>query len=61
VRIPSGAGEVTVEVIDTIVIRWTLARSKETASCPEGWTVAEVASLDDTAITTEVTWEFGTF
>ncbi|MDX1387640.1 MAG: hypothetical protein R3344_00510 [Acidobacteriota bacterium] len=61
VRIPSGAGEVTVEVIDTMVVRWTLVWSGGTASCPEGWTVAEVTPLDDSVVVTEVTWEFGTF
>lgn len=61
VRIPTGTADFTLEVLDTLAVRWTLVRAEATASCPEGWAVADVTPLDETATTTEVTWEFGYF
>jgi hypothetical protein len=61
VRIPTGTADFTLEVLDTIALRWTLVRAEGTAACPAGWAVADVTPLDSTATTTEVTWEFGYF
>ena len=58
VEIPAGGGSVTVEALETLRIRWTLSRSSGTASCPEGWTVASVAPLPETATESRITWEF---
>ena len=61
VRIPTGTADFTLEVLDSIAVRWTLVRAEPTSACPEGWAVADVTPLDETATTTEVTWEFGYF
>lgn len=50
--------EVSVDVLDSVVVRWTLLREEASADCPERWTVASAEPLDETATTEQITWVF---
>ena len=58
-RVPARAGTLRAEVLDRIVVRWTLVREPESASCPERWSVAAVEPLADSAerINWAVEWQ----
>jgi hypothetical protein len=58
VRVPSGAREVRLEVLDRITIEWSLLRQDAADGCPAGWAVAGVAPVPGTERTTTVTWVF---
>lgn len=58
VRVPDGRDEVPLEVLETLVVRWTLVREAANGPCPDRWTIAAVAPLEDTAETKRITWVF---
>lgn len=58
VRIPYGPARISEEVLETLAVRWTLARTPATPTCPEGWDVVSVEPLTETASTASLTWEF---
>jgi hypothetical protein len=58
IRIPSGTGEVSLDVLDTVTLEWTLVRVPATEACPGGWAVAAGAAVDGSEQTVEVTWAF---
>jgi len=58
VRVPRGRGEQGAEVLETIVLRWTLVRSPAGQGCPERWAVASVEPIDGSEVTREITWTF---
>jgi hypothetical protein len=58
VRVPFGRDEIPLEVLETVVVRWTLVREAATDSCPERWTIASVVPREGTAETKRVTWVF---
>lgn len=58
IRVPFGRQRVTREVLETVRVRWNLVRSSATARCPEGWTVASVTALPETATESRVEWVF---
>lgn len=57
-EVPEGEASRSVEVLQEIVLRWTLERRAATASCPEGWRVVAVEPLPETAVTQKLTWVF---
>lgn len=50
--------EVSLEVLDTVAVRWTLVREEPSGGCPGRWAVASAAPLDGTAGTERITWVF---
>jgi len=50
--------EVSLEVLETIVVRWTLVREAASDGCPERWAVASAEPLAGTSSTERITWEF---
>ena len=58
VVVPRGYREVTLEVLETLRLEWTLVRSGGGDACPPGWAVAGVEALDDSAASTRLTWVF---
>lgn len=58
VKIPNGPAEVRTEVLETVVVRWTLVREPAAPPCPARWSVASVVPLARTATTRDITWEF---
>jgi len=56
--VPAGAEELSLPVLDSLTLEWTLVRSPATADCAAGWTVAGVRSIDGSAETADVTWIF---
>lgn len=58
VRVPQGSDERSAEVLDELVLRWTLVRSPAGEECPARWTVASVEPIEDSEVTEEITWTF---
>ena len=58
VRVPAGARELSVDVLDTLILEWRLIESGPTGSCAGGWKVASVAPVEGSAVSTEITWAF---
>jgi hypothetical protein len=58
VTIPRGAAEVEADVLDTVIVRWTLVPGVATPECGERWTVASVVALPESATTRKIVWEF---
>jgi hypothetical protein len=58
VRVPSGTGEVRLEVLDRLTVEWTLVREEERGECPEGWTVAAASPVEGSEVSTGITWVF---
>lgn len=50
--------EVSLEVLETVTVRWTLVREEASGGCPERWTVASAAPLDEGFGTERITWVF---
>jgi hypothetical protein len=50
--------EVSLEVLDTLVLRWTLVRQPEGSDCGERWAVASVGPVEGTETSEQVTWVF---
>jgi hypothetical protein len=58
VTVPAGSDETREEVLETVVVRWTLVREPETPACPGGWKVASAVPLAGTVETRQVSWVF---
>jgi len=58
VTIPRGAAEVEADVLDTVIVRWTLVPGVATPECGERWTVASAVALPESATTRKIVWEF---
>jgi hypothetical protein len=56
--VPAGAEELSLPVLDSLTLEWTLVRSPATAACDAGWTVAGVRSVEGSAETVDLTWIF---
>lgn len=50
--------EESVEVLDTLTLRWILSREPETEGCPERWAVASVDPVEGSESTEQITWVF---
>lgn len=57
-RIPAGAGEVSVEALDSIEVEWSLLRAMPADGCPERWTLAAAAPVEGSETVREITWVF---
>ena len=57
-RVPEGGGEMTHDLLDSVRVRWTLARAEPAGGCPGGWTVASAEPVEGSEQTLEVTWIF---
>jgi len=58
VRVPQGHREITVEVLESISVEWTLVRATASGACPGGWAVASATPVEGSERTTELTWVF---
>jgi hypothetical protein len=58
IRVPAVSREVNVEVLRNVTLRWTLVRRRASALCPEGWAVAAVEALEDSASAEMIGWSF---
>jgi hypothetical protein len=58
VVVPEFHQEVSLEVLDTITVRWTLLHEPAAAGCGERWTVASAETVEGTAVAQSVVWEF---
>lgn len=50
--------EVSLEVLESVIVRWTIVREEASAGCPERWAVASAAPLEGTLSTERITWVF---
>jgi hypothetical protein len=50
--------EVSVEVLDSVTVRWTLVRHPAFGECPEGWAVAGAEVPPDSVSSETITWVF---
>jgi len=50
--------EVSLEVLDTVAVRWTMVREEASGNCPARWAVASAAPLEETVGTERITWVF---
>jgi len=58
VVVPRFGGEITLDVLDRVPVRWTLVREPAADGCPEGWKVHS-ATVDRAGVTVRtVTWVF---
>ena len=58
IRVPPGPKEISVDVLSSVLVEWTLVRSSGNEGCPTGWAVASVAAVEGSVRETEVTWIF---
>ena len=58
VRVPVGAREIELEVLESVSVDWTLVRSPARGRCPEGWTVVSAVPVADSHATESVTLVF---
>jgi hypothetical protein len=58
IRVPDLHEEVTVEVLESLTLRWRLARRAASELCPEGWAVAAVEPLEDSVGSEVISWSF---
>ncbi len=58
IRVPAGPREVSVEVLDSLDVRWTLVRSEAHDSCAGGWTVVSASPVEGSEISTLFTRVF---
>jgi len=58
VVIPSGAKEIGVEALDTVMVDWTLLRQGEVDGCPAGYRIAAVEPVAGSGRTRSFTWVF---
>jgi hypothetical protein len=57
-EIPRGYREMTLTVLESVSVEWTLVRQPAGGGCGEGWAVASVEPVRGTERTTSVHWEF---
>jgi len=58
IRVPEVSREVTVEVLESVTLRWTLVRRAASELCPEGWAIAAVEPLEDSVGSEVISWRF---
>jgi hypothetical protein len=58
VTVPAVSREVTLEVLESISVEWTLVLREAIGSCPERWAIASVVPVDGSEVSTELTWVF---
>lgn len=58
VKIPPGSGQVSVELLDTVRVRWTLVKVAPLGDCRNEWTVASAVPVEGSESSTEITWVF---
>ena len=58
IRVPTGSREVTVDVLDSVTIEWTLLRTAATETCLGGWKIAAARPVPGSEVAAEVTWIF---
>ena len=58
VRVPEGSGEVVLDLLESVRVRWTLVRGGPVGGCPGGWTVASAKPVEGSEKTIEITWIF---
>jgi hypothetical protein len=58
VKIPYEPDRISEEVLETVRVRFKLARVEATPACPEGWAVESVEPLAGSETTSRVTWIF---
>jgi hypothetical protein len=58
IRVPDFPQEVTVEVLESVTLRWTLVRRPASGFCHAGWAVAAVEPLRDSAASETISWRF---
>ena len=57
-RIPRVFREVSLDVLETVSVKWTLVRQPEIESCPAGWAVVSVEPVEGSERSTTVSWAF---
>jgi hypothetical protein len=50
--------EISVDVLQSVVVRWTLARRAPSERCPEGWAVAAAEPIEDSVRSESINWVF---
>ena len=58
ITVPDGSREVTVEVLASVTLRWTLVRRSASGLCPAGWAVVAVEPLEDSVGSELISWSF---
>jgi hypothetical protein len=58
VRVPSRPREVSLEVLESVSVDWTLVRSEPSGECPGGWNVVSAVPVEGSEQSTTMTWEF---
>jgi len=56
--VPAFSREVTVDVLESVALRWTLVRRPASDLCAEGWAVAAVEPLEDRVSFETISWSF---
>lgn len=58
IRVPELPREVTVEVLESITLKWILVRRPASELCAAGWAVAGVEALQDSVSSETISWSF---
>ena len=58
VRVQEGAGRMSLDVLKTLKLRWTLKRVDRKGDCRSEWGVVSVAAVPESAATVRVEWKF---
>ena len=58
VRVPAGPQEIRLDVMDTLMVDWTLVRTAAREGCAAGWAIAAAEPRPGSLTTIEVTWVF---
>jgi hypothetical protein len=58
VRVEEGAGRMSLDVLKSLTLRWTLKRIERKGSCHSEWGIASVAADGASAKTVRVEWKF---
>ncbi len=57
-EVKEGSGRMSVEVLKSLTLRWTLKRVERRGNCSSEWGVAAVAAVPESARTVRVEWKF---
>ncbi len=58
VEVKEGSGRMSLDVLKSLTLRWTLARVERKGNCRSEWGVASVAVVPESAKTVRVEWKF---
>ncbi len=58
VVVPADSREISLDLLETVRVEWTLIRRPANEDCPEGWTVASVKPVEGSVNVSEITWLF---